>query len=195
MKQHKKDRRSRRTHHLVSAAFMALLSEKRYDAISVQDILDRADIGRSTFYAHYFDKEDVLMSIAEQMLDAFSLRIEQAEAGHAILPGLELFRHVQQQQQLFQALLRGPGEAGLWKAGQTTLSRKIEHSLASAFAGKRSPSVPLPVMSQYLAGAFLNLLKWWLEAEMPYSPERMDEMFQQLALPGVWATVGESGNT
>jgi Transcriptional regulator C-terminal region len=47
-------------------------------------------------------------------------------------------------------------------------------------------------MSQYLAGAFVNLLKWWLEAEMPYSPERMDEMFQQLAMPGVWATVGES---
>jgi hypothetical protein len=44
-------------------------------------------------------------------------------------------------------------------------------------------------MAQYLAGAFLNLLKWWIEAEMPYSPEQMDEIFQQLALPGVWATI------
>jgi Transcriptional regulator C-terminal region len=44
-------------------------------------------------------------------------------------------------------------------------------------------------VSQYLAGAFLNLLKWWLETEMPYSPAQMDEMFQQLALPGVWAAV------
>jgi hypothetical protein len=49
--------------------------------------------------------------------------------------------------------------------------------------------MPLTVVAQYLAGAFLNLLKWWLEAEMPYTPEQMDAMFQQLALPGVWLTV------
>jgi Transcriptional regulator C-terminal region len=53
--------------------------------------------------------------------------------------------------------------------------------------------VPLAVMAQYLAGAFLNLLKWWIEAEMPYSPEQMDEIFQQLALPGVWATIERKG--
>jgi len=75
---------------------------------------------------------------------------------------------------------------------QTLLSKNIEQNLASALSEKRSPSVPLAVVAQYLAGAFLNLLKWWLESEMPYSPKRMDEMFQQLALPGVWANVGES---
>ncbi|HEX9132212.1 MAG TPA: TetR/AcrR family transcriptional regulator [Ktedonobacteraceae bacterium] len=192
MKQHKQDRRSQRTYHLVSTAMMALLIEKRYDAITVQDILERADIGRSTFYTHYYDKEDVLVSIAEQMLDVFSQRMQQAEAGHGIVPALELFRHVQQQPQFFQAMLRGQGGEVLWKAGITLLSRNIEHSLISSFAGKRSPTVPLAVVSQYLAGAFLNLLKWWLDAEMPYAPEQLDEMFQQLALPGVWATVGES---
>jgi AcrR family transcriptional regulator len=62
MKQHKQDRRSQRTYHLVRTAMMALLLEKRYDAITVQDILDRADIGRSTFYTHFYDKEDVLVS-------------------------------------------------------------------------------------------------------------------------------------
>jgi AcrR family transcriptional regulator len=192
MKQHKQDRRSQRTYHLVNNAMMALLMEKRYDAITVQDILDRADIGRSTFYAHYYDKEDVLASITEQMLDVFSQRMQQSEAGHELLPGLELFRHVQQVHPHFQVLLRGQSGEVLLKTVQALLSKNIEQTLASAWSGKRSPSVPLAVVSQYLAGAFLNLLKWWLEAEMPYSPERMDEMFQQLALPGVWAIVGES---
>jgi len=192
MKQHKQDRHSQRTYHLVSTAMMALLLEKRYDAITVQDILDRADIGRSTFYAHYYDKEDVLASITEQMLDEFSRRMQQSEAGQGLLPGLELFRHVQEVHPNIQVLLRGQSGEVLLKTVQTLLSKNIEQTLASAFAGKRSPSVPLAVVSQHLAGAFLNLLKWWLEAEMPYSPERMDEMFQQLALPGVWAIVGES---
>ena len=191
MKQHKQDRRSQRTYHLVSTAMMALLLEKRYDAITVQDILDRADIGRSTFYAHYYDKEDVLVSVTEQMLDVFNQQMQQAETGQGIVPGLELFQHVQQVHEHFQVLMRGQSGEVLTKAVQTLLSRNIEHSLTSAFAGKPSPSIPLEVISQYLAGAFLNLLKWWLEAEMPYSPERMDEIFQQLALPGVWAIVGE----
>ncbi len=192
MKQRKQDRRSQRTYHLVNNAMMALLMEKRYDAITVQDILDRANIGRSTFYAHYYDKEDVLVSITEQMLDLFSQRMQQEEAGPELLPGLELFRHAQQMHQQFQVLLKGQSGEVLLKTVQALLSKNIEQALASAFAGKRSPSVPLAVASQYLAGAFLSLLKWWLEAEMPYSPERMVEMFQQLALPGVWAIVGES---
>jgi len=192
MKQHKQDRRSQRTYHLVNTAMMALLTEKLYDTITVQDILDRADIGRSTFYAHYYDKEDVLASITEQMLDEFSRRMQQSEAGQGLLPGLELFRHVQEVHPNIQVLLRGQSGEVLLKTVQTLLSKYIEQTLVSAFAGKRSLSVPLAVVSQYLAGAFLNLLKWWLEAEMPYSPERMDEMFQQLALPGVWAIVGES---
>ena len=69
------------------------------------------------------------------------------------------------------------------------LSRNIEHALTDLWVGEHAPSVPLVVIAQYLAGAFLNLLKWWLEAEMPYSPEQMDEMFQRLALPGVWEII------
>lgn len=192
MKQHKQDRRSQKTYHLVNSALMALLLEKRYDAITVQDILDRADIGRSTFYTHYYDKEDVLESVTEQMLNTFSQQIQQTGAGYELLPSLELFRHTQQMHQHFQVLLKGQSGEMLMKTAQALLSRNIEQSLASACAGKRSSSIPLTVVSQYLAGAFLNLLKWWLEAEMPYSPEQMDEIFRQLALPGVRATVGES---
>ena len=170
---------------------MELLSEKPYEAITVQDILDQANIGRSTFYAHYYDKEDVLESITGQMLDLFSRGIQHAEDRPELLPSLELFRHAKQMQKQLQVLLKGHSGEVLLKTTQALLSKNIEQNLATGLPEKRSSSVPLEVVSQYLAGAFLNLLKWWLEAEMPYSPERMDEMFKQLALPGVWAIVGE----
>jgi AcrR family transcriptional regulator len=189
VKQDKQDRRSQRTHRLVISAMLELMAEKSYDAITVQDLLDRANIGRSTFYSHYFDKEDVLASVAEQMLEMLSQQFSQRNAGQGIIPSLELFQHALQNQQHFRAMLRGHAREVVWDAAQASLSRTIEQTLAAILATKRSPSVPLTVMSQYLAGAFLNLLKWWLEAEMPYSPAQMDDMFQQLALPGVWATV------
>src|SRR5450631_213058 len=67
VKQDKQDRRSLRTRHLVHAALMELMLEKRYEAITVRDILDRAGIGSSTFYTHYFDKEDVYTDLFDQI--------------------------------------------------------------------------------------------------------------------------------
>ena len=192
MKQQKTDRRSQRTYHLVSAAFTELLLEKPYDEILVQDILDRADIGRTTFYAHYFDKEDVLNSMTEQILSMFTHQIAHSTARQRVVPSLELFEHIYHSPHPhFRALMRGHASEHLWEALQTALCRAIEPALSTLCAEKRSPPIPLPVVSEYLAGAFLTLLKWWLSADTPYTPERMESIFQQLALPGVWAMLKE----
>ena len=189
MKQVKQDRRSQRTRHLINNALLELLFEQRYETITVQDILDRADIGRSTFYTHYYDKEDVLESIAGQMLDTFSQQFSQRNVEQGIVPGLELFEHVQQHYQYFQAFLRGYAGELLWKSAQNALSKTIEQSLINMYAEKPSTSIPWPLIAQYLAGAFLSLLRWWLDAEMPYTPEQMEKIFQQLALPGILSIV------
>ncbi len=193
MKQDKQDRRSRRTRQLVSSAMMELLSEKRYEAITVQDILDRAGIGRSTFYSHYFDKEDVHASMMEQMIEKMNQQLSERHAGQGIVPSLELFQHIQQDRQQFQAMVGGPTGERLWEMMQTALGRHIEQALISACEDTSPPSIPLTVVSAYLAGAFLNLIKWWLKVGMPCAPEEMDRIFRQLALPGVWATLERKG--
>lgn len=189
MKQEKHDRRSRRTRHLVQSALMELLQEKRYEAITVRDILQRSGIGSSTFYAHYFDKEDVQAAVLEQMLEQLSPPIAQNADWQALLPSLALFRHIWEHASQFRALVRGHAGEQVWEVFQTTLSRSVEQALERTYPQKRAPSIPPAVVAQYLAGAFLNLLTWWIEVELPYSPERMDEIFRQLALPGVWATI------
>jgi AcrR family transcriptional regulator len=189
VKQDKQDRRSLRTRHLINNAMLELLFEQRYETITVQDILDRADIGRSTFYTHYYDKEDVLASIAEEMLGTFSQQFSQRNVEQGIVPGLELFEHVQQHYQYFQAMLRGYAGELLWKSAQNALSKNIEQALTTIYANKASPEIPWTLIATYLAGAFLTLLRWWLNAEMPYTPEQMEKIFQQLALPGIKSIV------
>ncbi len=186
MKQDKQDRRSQRTRQLVSSAMMELLSEKSYEAITIQDILERSGIGRSTFYSHYYDKEDVHASMMEQMLEEMTHQLAERNAGREIIPSLELFQHLYQDRPHFQAVA-GSGPAGerLWEAMQTALGKIIEQALVSVGEDKNPSSIPLPMMSSYLAGAFLYLLKWWVKAGMSYSPEEMDRIFRQLALPGV----------
>jgi AcrR family transcriptional regulator len=189
VKQEKRDRRSQRTRQLIRSALLDLVFERQYDEIIVQDILDRANIGRSTFYAHYFDKDDVLANIAEEQLTLLSQQLTQREAGQGVIPSLEVLRHVQQHQRYFRAMLRCRGRKALWDSAQTALSRAIEQALMARRPDTQTMPVPVSIISQYLAGAFLSLLEWWLETETPYSPEQMDEMFRQLALPGVWATM------
>src|SRR5687767_441176 len=105
----KSDRRSRRSRRLIVDALLALMLEKRFDRITVQEIIDRADVGRTTFYAQFRNKEDVLESELERV---FGLLHEQhlasaEDSADELLPSLELFRHVQEQQAFYPALVRG----------------------------------------------------------------------------------------
>lgn len=191
MKEKPEDRRLRRTRQLLTGALIDLMVEKRYDTITVQQIIDRAGVGRSTFYSHYRDKDDLLLSGFEAALEAFSALVTVDDSGELqIMPALEFFTHAQENHHLFKALTRGRVIDLLFEKGQVYWSRRFEHQIEEAVSGGREPKVPLPVLSNYVAGTFLTLLKWWLNNDMQYSPERMDQMFRQLVKPSIKAALG-----
>lgn len=196
MRNKKEDRRSQRTRRLLHRAIMSLMQEKRYESITVQDIIDRADVGRSTFYAHYQDKEDLINSNLQEIFDDLS----QSLAGNGpenqrLLPTLVLFRHVQENQHLFEAMNRGGGLDLLLEKGQTYWRQRVEADLQARLPPGQNPAMPLSLVADYLSGALGTFLKWWLRQKLPFSPERMDEMFQQIVMPGVWAALGEDSST
>jgi AcrR family transcriptional regulator len=191
LKNTKTDRRSQRTRRLLAHALTALLPEKRFDRITVQDIIDRADVGRSTFYAHYRDKEDLLVSEFARVLDVLMQHLGHGSAEEQqLLPSLALFRHIQEEHQLYQALVRGRGVELLFKAGQQHLSKVIAHRIAALPLDPSRLTVPPSILAEYLAGSLLTLLRWWLDHDMPYTPERMHAIFQELVTPGVQQVLG-----
>jgi hypothetical protein len=72
------------------------------------------------------------------------------------------------------------------------MSHHIQEQIEAILPDGHNPAVPPLIIANYLAGTMLTLHTWWLDNNMPYSPERMDEMFQELTMPGVWATLGLS---
>lgn len=182
----KTDRRSRRTRQLIADAFVGLMLEKRYDDITVQDILDRADVGRSTFYAHFTDKENLLLSEIEQVIhDLGEYAAHQGEMEHGILPSLELFRHVKDQRRLMQALVWGQGADLLNRSLLQQISQTIEVNLQSMIGENLDTPIPLSVAAQFVASTFLMLLRWWFDEDMRHTPEEMNEMYQRLVLPAL----------
>ena len=176
----KNDRRSQRTRQALGDAFVELLMERGYDAISVKDVIERANVGRSTFYSHYADKDELFVGQLDRLMELLGQHIPQEHTeGNPFFPSLGLFQHIKQQQKLYRILAWGSGVDVLTKHLQKSMTEKIEQRLLQA---GQVYEIPTPIIANFLAGSFLSLVKWWLDNKLAYSPEKMDEMFQKLAL-------------
>ncbi|MBN1306224.1 MAG: TetR/AcrR family transcriptional regulator [Anaerolineales bacterium] len=181
----KQDRRSRRTRETLIHALLELIERKHYDQISVQDIVEQANVGRSTFYAHYGNKDDLLLSGLEHQMELLVGQITLGGTGRLDFDTRAFFQHTRGHYEIYRTLVWGAGFKLLVEDGQAMLSAKIEARLAALLAGRPEPSIPLPVLANAIAGVLLVLLKWWLDNKSPYPPERMDAIFQQLVMGGV----------
>lgn len=190
----KKDRRTRRTRQLLRSALLALLKEKRYEEISVQDIIERADVARSTFYMHYLDKDDLLTGSQ----GIFAENLGQQLTSHAnenrvsVFSSRPWFYHIQAQASILKVIAKDPAMDLALK----TLRRIIHHNLEeaiSAHAQARNAGLPLSLLVDYLTDSLMTVIQWWFNDGMKYTPEEMDEMFQQLVMPGVSSMLKAGG--
>jgi AcrR family transcriptional regulator len=194
MSQQGLDRRSQRTQQALMDALIALLSIKHYDSISIQDIVEKANVGRSTFYAHFQTKDDLLIMGFARVLDMLLGFVVLSETNnHLELDTTALFQHASGHYELYKTLTWGSGLDILTRDGHNTFSSKIQERLTQFTAGKEISSVSLSILSYHLAGSLLLLLKWWLDNKMPNTPEEMNSIVQQLVMPGIRSTLGFSG--
>jgi AcrR family transcriptional regulator len=191
------DRRVERTRRRLQNALMALAFEKRFDAITVQDVLDRADVGRSTFYAHFRSKEDLFRSDFENLLRAIRQGVAACGTrGERIVPIRELFDHVREYRRLYRTMAASAMRTSLYRMAVAHIGAGIEEALRARIVPGRSrhrPPIPLPILANHIAVALISMLDGWVAGGMPHEPERMDEIFHSLVMPGVRAAVGASG--
>jgi AcrR family transcriptional regulator len=187
----KSDRRSRRSRRLIVDALVGLMGEKRYDRITVQDIVDRADVGRTTFYAQFRNKDDVLLGEFGRVLGLLheERTVATAACDGGPLPSLSLFRHVHEQRSLFVALARGQAFDEHCAGVRRHLRAASMVRLAPGPA-PGDPAVPPELVADFLAGALLGLVRWWLDQGLPQTPEEMDAIYRRLVTPGVRAAAG-----
>lgn len=184
------DRRVARTRRLIQDALVALILEKRYDKITVQDIIDRANVGRSTFYAHFRDKEDVLASNLADYTAQWNAHLGETkpvstgELPH-VLRSLDFFRHADERYEFHRAMFAGGGAEVMIETGRQHMMMGIQNHIMQLLADGQELAVPLPVITNFLAGGLLSVLIWWLKEKRPYPPEEINDMFQQLAMHGV----------
>jgi AcrR family transcriptional regulator len=182
----KSDPRARRTRERLGGALIQLILEKPIDAITVQEVLDRAKVGRSTFYVHYRDKNDLLFSQLEMFLVLMSTRLSvQREDSRRVAPVEEMFGHIGGQNRMYRALAESGHLQDFFDMAQDAFARGIARRLRELGRGAGLSRTELAARGTFLAGSLLALLRWWIDRGAKESPKAMDAMFHRMVWQGV----------
>jgi AcrR family transcriptional regulator len=168
-----------------------LIVEKPIEEVTVQEVLDRASVGRSTFYLHYRDKDDLLLSQLEMFLETMSTALSvRREESQRVVPVAEFFAHIGNQNKLYRKLAESGHLNEFFDLAQGYFTRGIARRLAessrlSNLAPSKLSQRELDARASALAGSMLSLLRWWLDRGEKESPRDMDEMFHRMVWNGV----------
>ena len=170
------DRRVLKTKASLRDAMLTLMASRGWDEMTIQEICDKANVGRSTFYVHYQSKDDLLSEGMNDLRDTISAQTAQAEG-----PGLHflagLLDHMAQQRDVFKA----------------TIGRRSGHSVARRFRKmvfqlveielkrRRHPAVKNPWVAMFVAGGIVEAMAWWVDASEPPSIKDMKRALHELA--------------
>jgi len=185
----KVDRRIRRTRNKLGQALRELIIEKSYEAITIQDIADRADVNRATFYLHFGTKEELLITSLTEIFDELVAQIEAQAEGkppwESMVHAEILFEHIAENFTLYQAVLGQNGLGYVMHRILAYIAANEEKELRAYFGDAAAPPLPIPILAYHIAGSIFALASWWVENNRPYSPTEMAVMLQQLCVQGM----------
>jgi AcrR family transcriptional regulator len=173
MRQDRTDRRSQRTRQLLSHGLIELLEIKRYNSITVQEIADRANVGRSTFYAHFTDKDDLFVAGVRRMVHG----LDKTGPAQPLFPSLALLHHVGANYDLHSMLVKGGGLALFLNTLQEELTVIFTERLTTRVPPSATPSVPLPLLAAMITSMLITAVRSWLDSKLSEPAEAIDRAF------------------
>ena len=175
------------TRQMLRDALVSLIEEKGFDAITIQDIADRAGLNRATFYLHYRDKQELLVkslrdAIDELMADIGASTGEQGQLvpDGSLRPIKATFEHVAQHARFYRVMMSAEGVPSFIAGVRDYMAEITLRWLTALQPDPRLSRVPLEIVANSLSWSLLGVLIWWLEHDMPHPPEYMAEQFRML---------------
>lgn len=171
------DRRAQKTREQLQKALVELIAERGYDAITIQDIVDRAELGRTTFYLHYNSKDELFMSCHEAIIKEFHLGLIHPLTRDEVLspqmpPQMAAsYQHLEDGRALLYPIFQGKDSQIILRQIRDRSAREIEANLRRVF-GEAESKVPLDMLANYLVGAQIALMQWWLEKKRTLSTSK-----------------------
>jgi AcrR family transcriptional regulator len=187
------DRRVRRTRRALSEALIGLTLEKGYERITVQEILDRADVVRSTFYAHYRDKDALLFGCFDGMFAELTRTVDAMAPGTPLTdparPAEILYQHASENRRVYRALCGRQGGAHVFRHLHRRLGDQLREHLSPHLAAAGC-ALPADLVADFYANAALGLLAWWIDHDFPHDAAWLARACRTLVVPGLLTALG-----
>ena len=189
------DLRIKRTRKFIREAFFNLLLEKGFPTITVGDITERAMVNRSTFYRHYADKYDLAEKCLDVPFTQLLGQIQDDDGREDLPPGapphnfLLLFRHIEENANLYRALFGKNGVSIFKSRLRTFILEILRVRLRDVKWEERVSGLPQEMFEEYLTGAYMGVIQWWLENIKAYSAETVAFWVYALAAKGAEAAL------
>jgi AcrR family transcriptional regulator len=171
------DRRIRKTREALSNALVGLILEKGYDAITIKDITDRADVAHATFYRHFGDKDELLRHKLQELVGEIETLTREPLLADS--ESYLIFKHAEENSSLYRILLSSNGTLQVRKWLKERMAVNTLKNCKELFASQNT-LIPPQVAAQHIAGSLLMLIEWWLEQEMPYPPHQMAKIYERM---------------
>lgn len=191
------DRRVQRSRTLLQQALIDLIQERSYADITIQDIVDRANVGRTTFYLHFTSKDDLFFGCHEAIINDFQAGPRQRHpfsrdellAPNAPSSLIATYHHLQDTWGRLGPIFRSKDGQLILRRIRDENAQQLEANLRLAFADTES-NIPLDVLTHYLAGAQLSLVQWWLEHLHPDTADVIAQAFHRMQRAAVCDAFG-----
>ncbi|SFM90506.1 regulatory protein, tetR family [Pleomorphomonas diazotrophica] len=180
------DRRVLRTRTALYDALVDLIRERDYEAITVEDILARANVGRSTFYAHFKSKDELLEKSLERLRQELIAAVEATPEATIFTVTRTLFEHVHRHRDIHFALAKGTRGALLHESIAANFAQVVRTLLPNARGG----SIPRELAISHISGSFLCVLRWWMDRNPSVTPAEADGLFCRLVFSGLGEEFG-----
>jgi AcrR family transcriptional regulator len=177
-------------------AFLRLLLEKGYDAISIQDIATEAEAARVTFYRHYKNKEELLVDCIDVIYEDLAGHIKGAsneDFRQGYSPMLAVYKQIQEDGKIYRLLSTSRAGQFLTNRLIQLFARRITKQIEAHFPAEQLLA-PVEIIAYHTASALVGLTNWWLENDMPYSPEYMAQISFWLSMAGSARGFGLEGS-
>ncbi len=190
----KPDRRVERTRQLLREALFALIRQKGFEGVTVQEIIDRANVGRATFYAHFENKEDLLVSGFEDLQASLKKRQrEAASRGKGVDERVfafseEMFTHAGEYRELFFAMAGKRSGAMVETLLRKLLLDLVREDVKALVGERRERVMHADAVTQFIAGGMFGMLAWWLKSGARIAVSELNAEFRRLAIAAVKAS-------
>lgn len=184
------DRRQKKTRAAIFKAFSALLSEKNYGRITVQEIIDEADVGRTTFYAHFETKDELLKALCEELFGHIIDSALDCTHTHGLYSNgnvpesvfCHLLQHLQENDNNILGLLSCESSEIFLRYFKDSLNELIRMQFVNQNRQKNT-NIPQDFLINHISGSFVEMVLWWIKGHMKQKPEELDGYFRAVIEP------------